>query len=467
MNSTQQLILSTTSVSQRPFRGIGIEADAYIFDEHNRNAGVKDRDLEMIARRLHALRPAIARLFVEVPWFNPSLDGATFTWDSPGYVNLVRQLRLLQETGTLVNLVLFQPLPTRDKPMDLVIQAMLTLLERLIAIEGLPHLRWLTLWNEPDGLFQYDSDLHRRVFQKHARETRPDWAEYVRLNHLAYQALSARNLYPQVRLLVADTVWGAPMRLERLRLCREAFDDLDVDYSYHNYSTEVLSHYKDNPDFAYTGMAAEAATFRDLLGPQRELVLWEFNTVGLAGFGSFFPGVGPAGIDQINSIEGAVDATAKVLLAAANGVDGFCLWCLHDMIYCASPKNGAMRFGLWRFGWEGWLPRPIYHYYAALMAAFRPGTALYGVTGARDGLIALAGKHDGQTTVALLNPGATPMRVELPWADQSAVRRVVSPAILPPDADLPVAKEDSITPVAGRLTCDLGAHELTLIRTGP
>ncbi len=467
MHNIQDLSINSSPVSQRPFRGIGVQADAYIFDEHNRQAGVTDRDLEMLSTRLKALKPALSRLFVEIPWFNPSLDGLTFSWDSADYLNLVRQLRLLQETGARVNLVLFKPLPALNTDMAPIINAMLSLLERLITVESFSHLRWLTLWNEPDSLFQHDSELHRRLFQNYKRETRPNWAEYVRLNQLTYQELITRKLYPQVRLLVADTVWGAPMRLERLRLSHEAFGGLDVDYSYHNYSTEMIEEYKDNQDFAYGGMAAEAATLRTLLGPDRELVLWEFNTVGVKGFGSYYPGVGPAGIDQISSIEGAVDATAKVLLAAANGVDGFCLWCLHDMIYCANPKAGSMRFGLWRFCWEGWFPRPLYHYYAALTAAFRPGTVLYGITGTRNGVIALAGTYEGQTLIALLNPGPLPQRVTLPWHSQTAYRITIDPTRLPPDANLPAATKDTLIPVNAHLTIDLAASALTIIRSSP
>jgi hypothetical protein len=283
---------------------------------------------------------------------------------------------------------------------------------------------------------------------------------------MAYQDLITRKLYPHIRLLVADTVWGAPMRQERLRMSLEAFGSLDVDYSYHNYSTEIVSEYKENHDFAYNGMAAEATSLRSLLGPNRELVLWEFNTVGIKGFGSYYPGVGPAGIDLISSIEGAVDATAKVLLAAANGIDGFCLWCLHDMIYCANPKAGSMRFGLWRFCWEGWFPRPIYHYYAALAAAFRPGTLLYGVNGTQNGVIALAGQREGQTIIALLNSGPHPQQVTLPWHGHTAQRTTISPTHLPPDAERPAAIEDTLLPENSCLTLELTPSSLTLIR-GP
>jgi hypothetical protein len=48
MTITQQLSLNAAPVSQRPFRGIGVQADAYIFDEHNRHAGVKDSELGLV-----------------------------------------------------------------------------------------------------------------------------------------------------------------------------------------------------------------------------------------------------------------------------------------------------------------------------------------------------------------------------------------------------------------------------------
>lgn len=444
------LRLSRQPLSSRPFRGLGVEADAYIFDDVNREAGVTDEDLALIERRVRALRPAVARLFVEVPWFNPALDGTTLRWGAPAYGHLVRQLRLLAELGTAVNLVLFQPTTATPAQFSGAIRAMVAMLERLRTVEGVSCVRWLTLWNEPDSLFLHDSPLSRRVFGEKRLAERPPWSEYVRLNREACGLLHGHGLSDTTRLVVADTVWGAPIRRERLQLACEAFGDLDVDFSYHNYNPEDQAFYAGNPDFAYPGMSAEARTFRELLGPYRELMLWEFNTAGLAGFGSHFPGAGPAGVDQIGSIAGAVDVAAKVLQGAAAGLDGFCLWCLHDMFFCHSTKAGLMNFGLWRWKQQGWLPRPVYHYYAALMQAFRPGMRLYGVRGAGSGLVTLAGERAGECVLAVLNPGERPARVTLPprAAPCRIDRRRVYPGILPAAADLPVSVTETVAATA-------------------
>ena len=456
------LTIDAHPISARPFHGIGVEMDAYIFDEVNRACGVTDADLALLARRTRAMRPAVARLFVEVPWFNPSLDGTTLLWDQPGYLHLLRQLRLLQAIGTAVNLVLFLPMPSGDTPLDMPVRAMLRALGYLIETEGLTCIRWLTLWNEPDTLFAHDSPLYRRLFGEESVTTRAPWTEYVRLNRMAYAEMASSGLSAQVQLVVADTVWGAPMRMERLRLSLEAFGDLDVAYSVHNYSIEAPISYVGNEDFAYAGMAAEAAAFRALLGPERELILWEFNTVGLAGFNSMFMGVGPGGEDRVSSFAGAVDAADKVLASLANGIDGCCLWMLHDMVYCGSMNAGVMPSGLWRYGRQGWLPRPIYHYYCALMAAFQPGARLYRVQGGTPALRALARDEGDRQVLALLNTGATALTVRVPWQG-TAHRLCLTPDRLPAECDLPLRDTIPLSVTRAGITLTLAPQELTIV----
>ena len=58
------LTITDAPVSRLPFHGIGVETDCFIFDDANRQCGVNDKDLEMIERRLRALRPALSRMFV-------------------------------------------------------------------------------------------------------------------------------------------------------------------------------------------------------------------------------------------------------------------------------------------------------------------------------------------------------------------------------------------------------------------
>ena len=456
------LSVDETPVSGRPFVGIGVQIDAYIFDEVNRASGVSEDDLALIARRIQAMRPAVARTFVHVDWFNPSLDGVTFDWTLPGYRHLLRLLRLLRETGTAVNLVLFAPLPALGVDHQALVQGMLAGLERLVAVEGCDHIRWLTLWNEPDNLFFHASPLYRRVFGVDAEATRPAWDAYVHLNHWAYTQLAARGLFPDIRLLVPDTVWGAPMRLERMRLCVDACAGIDVAYGYHNYSTEEQSFYSDNPDFAYAGMAAEVATLRDLLGPDRELGLWEYNTVSPVGFGTFFLGVGPGGEDRVSSFAGAVDVAEKTITGLLHGLDLCCLWCLHDMFYCGQQAQGLMHCGLWRFRWQQWLPRPLFHYYSALMGALRPGMRLYPVSGCPPDLRAIAGQAGDRRVVVLLNTAHHPRRVQAAW-NGPVIRHSLTPDNLPMDADLPAAPAMPLVVADGSFACELAPWELSIL----
>jgi len=457
------LQISKQAISVRPFRGLGAEMDAYIFDETNRACGVTDADLDLIARRIRAIRPGVARMFVECAWFNPGLDGVTLAWDQPGYRNLVRQLRLLRETDTQVNLVLFSPLPKVGLDLQPAVGAMLAALERLVVGEGFAHIRWLTLWNEPDSLFCHDSPLYRRIFGEGGAAARPPWADYVRLNRLAQAKLIERGLYPQVKLLVADCTWGAQMRMERMRLSLEAFADLDVAYGFHNYNPENLDFYAGNPDFAYGGMAAESGAYRELLGPDRELMLWEFNTPGTAGFSTHFLGVGPGGEDRVSSLAGGADVADKVLAGLSSGLDGCCLWCLHDMIYMNNLHVGVMPCGLWRHKVQQWLPRPIYHYYSALMAAFRPGTRLHAVGGCPAGVRAVAGVLGGRQTLAIVNSSAIAAPLHVSWQG-AATRLRIAPDTLPVSCDLPLSTFAPQPVSGGGITLELKPLELSVIR---
>lgn len=426
------LTLHPESVTSRPFMGLGVEADPYIFDEANRRCGVNEQDFEIIENRVRGLRPSIARIFANVPWFSHLAEGDPLPTEE--YLALGRQLRLLKATQTAVNLVLFQPDAWQEKDLEAAVRAMIEALAHLHVAEGFSHIRWLTLWNEPDHSFSHNSPLSQRLFGDHPAAP-SDWTEYVRLNRLAYELLQEK--LPEVKLVVADTVWGPMMRRERMELALEAFGDLNVAYSFHTYSSESEIRNHANLDYFYHGIETEVAEFRRLLGPDRELGCWEFNTSGVTGFGTFFAGVGPQGEDRISSIKGAVELSEKVLAGMAGGVELFSLWCLHDMIYGGLNNPRLMEFGLWRFKQQHWYPRPIYHYYSALVAAFRPGVYLHRVAHAVPDLKAIAAKSEGGTLLAVLNAGESETTLSIPLSADARVLRI-DPARLPAVAETPL-----------------------------
>ena len=177
---------------------------------------------------------------------------------------------------------------------------MIALLLRLRDTEGLRLVSWVTLYNEPDSIYLHDSPLARAVFPADKFTNRPPFPEYVRLNRHFLGLLKEHGLYPAIRLAVADTVWGYPMRVERMTLCREAFANDDVDFSYHNYNPEDPAFYEGNPNFAYPGMAEETQLFRKILGPDRPLLLWEFNAAA-KGFGALLSRAGTSIVKSLGN----------------------------------------------------------------------------------------------------------------------------------------------------------------------
>jgi hypothetical protein len=455
---------------RRPLDGFGVQCDSYLYDAVNAAAGVGADDYALVERRLRALRPSLSRMFCHVDWFNPARDAKTYRWDLPGYANLLRMLRLLQEVGARVNLVLFQPFGGLSREQHgASVRAMADLLARLRDAEGIAAVRWLTLYNEPETVFTHDSPLMRRIFGDACVEAPPDWEMLVGLWRLAQARLEALGLYPHVKLAVPDCVYGSPVRYERMRLAAEAFAAADADFSVHVYSPEDPSGQPQTEahrrDWGYPGMACEAADFRALAGPARRLILWEYNLEGLGGRTSLFPGVNRQGLGILETPDAGPEILEKTLLAALHGYDGACLWCLSDMLYCEDP-GCAMAYGLWRFKNARWYPRPHYYYYAPLCQLFRAGMSLVPVAGGAPPLLAMAARNSAGTAAVILNRGEARQSVRLAGLPAKPVRRLrIHPGVLPATGgDLPLDTwEAAAADADGALRLDLLPREATYL----
>jgi len=455
----------------RPLEGFGLQCDGYFYDKVNAAAGVTAEDCALIERRLCAIRPSLVRMFCHVDWFNPERDATNYRWDLPGYANMLRMLRLLQELGTRVNLVLFSPMTglTMDAHRASA-RAMAELLARLRDVEGVTAVRWLTIYNEPEKVFPHDSPLMRRLFGDARVEGATNWGGLVELWRLAQEHLESRGLSPHVKLAVPDCVYGSPVRYERMRLAAQVFSGADVSFAVHVYSPEDQATQPQSDaqqrDWGYPGMAREAADFRALVGSERALVLWEFNLEGMGGRTSHFPGVNRWGVAIMETIDAGPEVLEKALLAVQHGYDGACLWCLSDMLYC-EDAGGAMACGLWRFRNARWYPRPHYYYYAALCQLFRAGMTLVPVEGVEAPLLALAARSEAELVAVILNRAATPQSVVLEGLPPGPARRLrINPDAIPStDGDLPL---ETWEPVAvepcGALRLDLLPREASYLR---
>ncbi len=459
--SISTLKITTQPLTARPLVGLGVQADGVLYHAGCMEAfKLTPADLDLFEQRVRQLNPAITRTFVDVAWFNPSLDGKSFIWTTPEYGNLVRMLRLIDSLGGKQNLVCFQPADVAAAQLPLLLDAMAGLVEHLRAAEGIASVRWITLFNEPDSFVPHESPLYRQVFGDRIDKANKTWPDFVAASRYAVELLQQRGLAPDVRLATPDCVWGHPMRVERLTLAARDLAGVDVDFAYHNYNPEWLDFYTGNPSFAYHGVRAETRLFREIVGPDRQLVCWEFNGAGKH-FGHAFPGVGRFGEDLLGSVQHAADITDKILIALSEGTDGMCLWCIGDGPYWPWVKEPHMEFGLYRWKRYGWEPKPHWYYFAALCRQIRPGMQRLQVGGLRDdgAVNALAVSFAGQLSVAVVNktPLAQSVRVQLPGSARAATLLRVHPGAFP-TADLaPISRTEPVA-LTGTGAADLALH---------
>jgi len=439
-----EIRVTSDPISKRHFYGLGVEADGALYNEHNRRSKVSEQELEMIEDRIRALRPSLMRMFFNAGAICPNLEPAALDANSEEYRNNLRMLKVLQGAGAMANVVLFEPFRIETPKLDDAVRCMAAIVKKLHKDEGCNHIRWLTLYNEPESAFPHDSALMRRVFGKECMKRLHTWDDYLHINKLADSLLREYGLYPEVRLAVPDCVWGAQVRKERMTLAAKEFAGMDVAYAYHNYNAEDRKFYEGgNPDFHYDGMRPEAQYFRDLLGPDKPLIVWEFNLAG-TNFGSHFPGVDEHGCNVLETPNAGARICDKVMHALAAGVDGFCLWTVSDMHYYSDAYQlGVMRFGLWRYKYEGWLIRPYAYYYAALCHALRPGSRFLKIDGIEPPVNAVACKATEGKTAALLNNGPLTADIAIQWEGGFSPTRLLrlTPGRIDAGAPFPVKWE--------------------------
>jgi hypothetical protein len=463
------LEISASPLTSRPFVGLGVQADGVFYhDECIKTHKLTEADIALFEQRVRQIRPAITRTFVDVAWFNPEVDGKTFIWTTPDYLNLVRMLKLVDSVGGRQNLVCFQPTGAAGPQLPRLIDAMAGLVERLRDAEGIASVHWITLFNEPDSFVPHESPLYRAIFGDRIDKANKTWPDFVAASRYAVDLFKKRGLAPEVRLATPDCVWGHPMRVERMRLAARDFADLDVDFAYHTYNPEWLEHYKDNPNFAYSGMAAETRLFREILGSNRQLVCWEFNGGGKH-FGHAYPGVGRYGEDLLGSIQHAVDITDKVMTVLSEGTDGMCLWCIADGPYWPWIKEADMQFGLYRWKPFGWEPKPYWYYYTALCHHLRPGMERLQVSDSTDAasVNSIALRDGKAVTVALINktPVARTVKLTFPNSVSSASLLRVFPGAFPTPDLAPIEKTEPVSMLNSIASLTLNPHELAIIKT--
>jgi|GEM_PF-2551926 len=467
------LSISNQTASARTCIGLGVQADCYIYDDVNRQMGVDEADHERWERRLRLLRPSIARIFLPLCEFNPSGDGQTYDWDTEEMQRQYRNLKVLAQAGAQVNLCM-GPWTNDRMTQPGSERWAVDLVEHLIKVKGFDHIRWLSLFNEPDAM--YDMPFEQRdELERRGLVGGLPFDDYVAKHRAALDLLADRSLDQCVRLVVCDAVWPPQRRLVWLQRLADEFGPDAVGYSFHIYSPDADGFF-DHPDskpFEPPPIAEEARSLREAVGETAELICWEYNQAGWCQNGSAaWMGCGSRGEDHGGTVETAAAHARKTLTMLGCGIDGLSHWCVGDMFYRSGLPQGVMYAGLWRYKWESWIPRPVYFYYAALMQTFTPGTAVHAVDRLPEGVTGLAAVQDNQTIIALVCNREATLQVDAPVVGTGERLRVTldrlprQPDVLKHEVgneDEPLSNWEAL-PTNGDTKIDMQTNELTLLR---
>lgn len=463
--------------SSRPCVGLGVQTDCYIYDDINRQFGVDDIDYARWERRLRAVQPGVARIFLPTTEFNPSGDGHTYDWHTVEMQRQYRNLAILQVAGARVN-VCMGPWTNMQMTQPGSERWAVDLVEHLVRERGFEHIGWLTLFNEPDAIYAPETALNRDLEARGFGGGLP-FANYVEKHQRTLELLQARGLNDQVRLVIGDMAWPPQRRQEWLELLHREVSGTPVAYSFHHYAPDedIYDRFFAHPDaqpFRPAPLAEEVRRYREAVGADAELVCWEFNEPGWNMGTAAWLGVGPYGEDHYGTFAAAVAHTRKALTMLAHGVDGLSHWCVGDMFYRSGLQQGVMYCGLWRYKWEGWVPRPVYFYYTALIEALRPGMMLHRLDGVPAGVTGIAARQADRTTLVLLNHSDT--AVAVPYGATGATQRLrIAPHRVPhrPDASvretdadgLPLADWQDVSLQDQGCAITIEPGELTLLKT--
>lgn len=316
------------------FLGFGAEDDGWIFNPQNAAQGVGPEDWAIYESRIKRMDPDWVRMFFWYKDWNPSTDWKTFTFDSPNMESHYRALEVYQQIGASVNVVGVEwgmAEPFADP--EALASAVGALLEYLIKTRGYTCIQYWTLTNEPN--------LH---FLRHAPFDR-----FVEIHRRVSEEIFRRGL--AVRIAGSDeTNGGLPW-----------FHRCATDPEYARLTSAIASHrylqFEDRGEMSYF--------VRDrlkILDGSKPLVVAEF------GFQDDRSGTFENPI--MEEYPYAVWTAAFAIDALNQGVAGFSIWCLHEVLY---PGGSRMNYGLWNYKDRGWALRPVYHAWENFCRLTEPG----------------------------------------------------------------------------------------------
>lgn len=320
-----------------PLFGFGVEDDGWFYNADNLGTGFTEEEVKLRENRIRDLDPDLVRMFFWCKDWNPSGDWKTFDFDNDNMKSHYRTLDLYQSLGARVGVVGVEwgvSRPFSDP--DAVGAGYAELLDHLIRVKGYDCIRDWTLSNEPNHLFprlgytfEDFRDIHlaaSREFDKRALAVSLIGSDDAQDFLWFSKCLEDSDYLAAVDAIASHRYFKGPDRILAPRFFEERID-------------AVRSSGKDLPlILAEFGFQDErSGTFENPVMKTFEYALW----------------------------------TARLAIEGLNqGVAGYSLWCLHEVVY---PGGSKMTYGLWDERENDWRLRPVYFSWRNFCRLTEPG----------------------------------------------------------------------------------------------
>lgn len=331
-----ELTLRPREVISDRWQGFGAQGDLFHGLERTRKQGFTDADRELVRRRIRSMRPQMVRLLFNVTAWES--ERGKRTPESEGMRDLRDTLAFYQELGTDVQLTEWgyglpawcratkrSPHPEERRAFT---DSFVSAVQYLRRECGITHLRYVTLYNEPNGGGGIS------------------WEDYAAVCRSLDASLREAGLRREVAILGPDETGSE----EWLARATAELDDVIDYYDSHNYTGNT------GPDFA-AWLSPRIARMPRVTGgngtpPRKRLLVCEFGMqAGMSTYAS----------PHNHRYEYGFFLADAAVTAANEGASAMLMWCLSDAEY-----GQRMKWGLWRFRDEGWEPRPGFYSWSLL-----------------------------------------------------------------------------------------------------
>ncbi len=397
--------------------------DLHLWTGYARSLGVDARDISLIADRLKAMRPHIARL-----WYGYEYEPeeGKFAPASEPMVNLVNTIRLYKEAGTEVVLNAMgdyfaypswmkEPGSTSKLPApakrEAMVRSYVEAVKYLRRDLGLNSVRYLALFVEPGN------DYHRPV----------PVAEYVRLHKLLDEMLEQRGLRKEVLVLGSFDCAGPAHGLDPwcdkvLKAGLAKYVDVITAHTYRHRNVLSMDPWVE----ARLDAIRKAASG----GPARPFWITEFGYSNFLGNSTFEN-------PEMTTYEYGLFAADFAVEALRNQVSAALIWCLAPVYYSDRVQQKA---SLWEHKDRRWEPRPPFYSWSLVCRYTRPGSQVLATKtepAAADLRSVALRAPSGEVTLLIVNRCLRDLALEvrLPARSTSMVREFLYSRNTVPTAD--------------------------------